>query len=72
MTRASSLSIWRERLFGTPFTGFTSVVLIVLMAWIAIPLIRWAVIDATWIGSTRADCAPGGACWVFILSLIHI
>lgn len=66
MTRASSLSIWRERLFGTPFTGFTSVVLIVLIAWIAIPLIRWAVIDATWIGSTRADCAPGGACWVFI------
>lgn len=66
MNRASSLSIWRERLFGTPFTGFTSVVLIVLIAWIAIPLIRWAVIDATWVGSTRADCAPGGACWVFI------
>ena len=66
MTRTSSLSIWRERLFATPFTGFTSVVLIGLMAWIAIPLIRWAVIDATWIGSTRADCAPGGACWVFI------
>lgn len=66
MTRTSSLSIWRERLFGTPFTGFTSVVLIVLIAWIAIPLIRWAVIDATWVGSTRADCAPGGACWVFI------
>ena len=66
MTRTSSLSVWRERLFGTPFTGFTSVVLMVLIAWIAIPLIRWAVIDATWIGSTRADCAPGGACWVFI------
>lgn len=66
MTRASSLSLWRERLFGTPFTGFTSVVLVVLIAWIAIPLIRWAVIDATWVASTRADCAPGGACWVFI------
>lgn len=66
MTRVSSLSIWRERLFGTPFTGFTSVVLVMLIAWIAIPLIRWAVIDATWVGSTRADCAPGGACWVFI------
>ncbi|KRE01083.1 hypothetical protein ASE61_19220 [Bosea sp. Root670] len=66
MTRTSSLSLWRERLFGTPFTGFTSVVLIVLMAWVAVPLIRWAVIDATWVGSTRADCAPGGACWVFI------
>jgi general L-amino acid transport system permease protein len=66
MNRASSLSVWRERLFATPFTGFTSVVLMVLIAWIAVPLIRWAVIDATWIGSTRADCAPGGACWVFI------
>ena len=66
MIRTSALSIWRERLFATPFTGFTSVVLITFMAWIAIPLIRWAVIDATWIGSTRADCAPGGACWVFI------
>ncbi len=66
MSRASSLSLWRERLFGTPFTGFVSVVLFVLIAWIAIPLIRWAVIDATWVGSTRADCAPGGACWVFI------
>uniref|UniRef100_A0A9E7ZUJ8 Amino acid ABC transporter permease n=1 Tax=Bosea sp. NBC_00436 TaxID=2969620 RepID=A0A9E7ZUJ8_9HYPH len=66
MNRSSSLSLWRERLFGTPFTGFTSVVLVVLIAWIAIPLIRWAVIDATWVGSTRADCAPGGACWVFI------
>ena len=66
MTRTSSLSLWRERLFGTPFTGFTSVVLVVLIAWVAIPLIRWAVIDATWLGSTRADCAPGGACWVFI------
>ncbi|RYE32613.1 MAG: amino acid ABC transporter permease [Hyphomicrobiales bacterium] len=66
MTRTSSLSLWRERLFGTPFTGFTSVVLVALIAWLAIPLIRWAVIDATWVGSTRADCAPGGACWVFI------
>ena len=66
MNRSSSLSIWRERLFGTPFTGFVSVVLFVLIAWIAIPLIRWAVIDATWVGSTRADCVPGGACWVFI------
>ena len=36
MTRTSSLSIWRERLFGTPFTGFTSVVLIVLGVGVAL------------------------------------
>lgn len=66
MNRVSSLSLWRERLFGTPFTGFVSVVLAFVIVWLAVPLIRWAVIDATWTGTTRADCAPGGACWVFI------
>jgi general L-amino acid transport system permease protein len=31
-----------------------------------VPIIRWALIDATWSGQTRADCAGTGACWVFI------
>jgi general L-amino acid transport system permease protein len=29
-------------------------------------MIRWALIDANWVGTTRADCTAGGACWVFI------
>ncbi|MCO5090453.1 amino acid ABC transporter permease [Bosea sp. (in: a-proteobacteria)] len=66
MNRASSLSLWRERLFATPSTGLVSIALGVLIAWIAVPLIRWALIDANWVGSTRADCTGGGACWVFI------
>ncbi len=57
---------WRERLFGTPVTAIVTLVLALLIAWIAIPIIRWALIDATWRGTTREDCAPGGACWVFI------
>lgn len=33
---------------------------------IAVPLCRWAIVDATWSG-TAADCrASGGACWAFI------
>jgi general L-amino acid transport system permease protein len=66
MSRASSLSVWRERLFGTPFTGLVTVMLALLIAWVAVPLIRWALIDATWVGSTRADCTGEGACWVFV------
>ncbi|MCU4181237.1 amino acid ABC transporter permease [Bosea sp. BH3] len=66
MNRVSSLSLWRERLFGTPFTGFLTLVMAFGIAWVAVPLIRWSLIDATWAGTTRADCAPGGACWVFI------
>jgi len=65
MTTAT-LPLWRRRLFGTPATGLVTVLLGLLLAWIAIPIIRWALIDATWVGTTRADCQAGGACWVFI------
>ena len=30
------------------------------------PLLKWAVINATWSGTTRNDCTGTGACWVFI------
>jgi general L-amino acid transport system permease protein len=26
----------------------------------------WAILDANWVGTTRADCTKEGACWVFI------
>lgn len=58
--------LWRKRLFGTPATGVVTIVLALLFAWLAIPIVRWALIDASWVGTSRNDCAPGGACWVFI------
>lgn len=61
-----ALSLWRQRLFGTPLTGLVTVILAVCIAWVAVPLVRWALIDATWTGTTRNDCASGGACWVFV------
>ncbi|MBV6750201.1 MULTISPECIES: amino acid ABC transporter permease [Pseudomonas] len=30
------------------------------------PLLHWAILDANWVGTTRADCTKSGACWVFI------
>ena len=37
------------------------------LLWLTLPpLIQWALIDADWIGNSRADCTSGGACWVFI------
>ncbi|MDE2035023.1 MAG: amino acid ABC transporter permease, partial [Pseudomonas sp.] len=37
------------------------------LVWMIIPpLVHWAVIDANWVGTTRADCTKSGACWVFI------
>jgi general L-amino acid transport system permease protein len=63
---ATGLPLWRQRLFATPLAGAVTLALAVCIAWIAIPIIRWALIDADWVGNTRADCTSGGACWVFI------
>lgn len=63
---AASLSLWRERLFGSVATTALTLVIALLIAWIAVPLLRWAVIDADFAGTTRADCTSGGACWVFV------
>jgi general L-amino acid transport system permease protein len=62
----SPLALWRQRLFGTPATGVVTLLIAALIIAVAVPLIRWTIIDSTWTGTTRADCAPGGACWVFI------
>ena len=63
---AVAIPVWRRRLFGTPATGLVTILLALALAWLAVPVIRWALIDATWRGTTRADCAAGGACWVFV------
>ncbi|KFC70795.1 Inner membrane amino-acid ABC transporter permease protein [Bosea sp. LC85] len=62
----ATFPLWRQRLFGTPATAAVTVVLALGIAWVAVPLIRWALIDATWSGTTRNDCTGSGACWVFI------
>ena len=56
----------RENLFATPLdTVITLVVAFVL--WRAfVPVIEWMLVDATFTGTTRADCVSGGACWVFV------
>jgi general L-amino acid transport system permease protein len=63
---SATASLWRQRLFATPLAGAVTLLLAFGLAWIAIPIIRWAVIDADFAGSTRADCTSGGACWVFV------
>jgi general L-amino acid transport system permease protein len=53
-------------LFGTPLDAAITVLCAALLVWAAVPLLRWLVLDATFAGTTRADCTGTGACWVFI------
>ena len=61
--RARSLA---RALLGTPLDAAITLTCAVLLALVAWPLLRWAVLDATFAGTTREDCTGTGACWVFI------
>ncbi|QCI65109.1 amino acid ABC transporter permease [Phreatobacter stygius] len=52
--------------FATPVDAVISIVCLVALVAIIVPVLRWALIDANFVGTTRNDCTGGGACWVFI------
>ncbi|NUS71199.1 MAG: amino acid ABC transporter permease [Ensifer adhaerens] len=58
---------WREGLFSGWANGLVTLATLAAILWIALPFVRWAVIDAVWTG-TAADCATetAGACWAFV------
>jgi len=56
----------KNNLFSTPLNVAMTMLGLVLIFWILPPLIHWFYIDATFSGSSRADCTGNGACWIFI------
>lgn len=61
------LTFWlRENLFSTPLNVALTLLGAMILFWIIPPFVKWAYINANFVGSTREDCVSGGACWVFI------
>jgi len=56
----------RANLFSSWFNSLLTLFAAYLVWLIVPPIIQWAFIDADWVGTTRADCTTGGACWVFV------
>ncbi len=56
----------KENLFATPLNSAMTLLGIALLFWVIPPFVKWSIIDANFIGTTRADCTGGGACWIFI------
>jgi general L-amino acid transport system permease protein len=62
----------RQRLFGSVPNAILTVVSLAILAALIWPTVKFLVIDAVWIGSSRTDCLPEtaghtvGACWPFI------
>jgi general L-amino acid transport system permease protein len=62
----STLRLIRQKLFATPLDGLMTLVLAYLVWRAFVPLIDWMLLDATFRGTSRADCVSDGACWVFV------
>jgi general L-amino acid transport system permease protein len=69
---AHSFQWLRNNLFSTPFNGALTIIVVALIAYVGPFLFRWAVLDATISGVSRAACGPDGACWTFIKARLPI
>ena len=56
----------RANLFSNWFNTLLTLLAIYLVWLIVPPLLQWALFQADWSGTSRADCTGEGACWVFI------
>lgn len=62
----------RDNLFSSPGNTLLTLLGISLLILTVPPLVRWGLIDATWLGDSRGVCddasqgGTAGACWVFI------
>ena len=62
----SRVSAFVRRSVATPFDAALSATVAVIVVAAAIPLARWALLEAVWSG-TSEDCrASSGACWAFV------
>jgi general L-amino acid transport system permease protein len=57
-----------RNLFGTRLNTVITILTVLVVGWVTIGFVRWAVLDATWTG-TAQDCrARGGACWSYVIT----
>ncbi|WP_062264852.1 amino acid ABC transporter permease [Endozoicomonas arenosclerae] len=56
----------RENLFASPSQSLVTLALLYGLYLFIPPFWQWAVMDASWTGSSRSDCTTEGACWAFV------
>ncbi|WP_075182929.1 amino acid ABC transporter permease [Pantoea sp. 1.19] len=56
----------RKNLFSSWSNSLLTLGCLWLMWTLIPPAVNWLIVQANWVGTTRADCTKEGACWVFI------
>lgn len=65
----SAAIVWaRRNLFARPIDAVLTLAVGSALALGAYTGLDWAVLSATWVGNSRADCNLEGACWAFVAS----
>jgi len=62
----------RKNLLSSPFNILFTILGIAILYMIIPPFVKWAFIDANFVGHTKADCTGDGACWVFIKEKLNM
>lgn len=62
----------RRNLFGSIWNTALTLAMVAVLALTIQALLRWALLDATFDGTTRRDCIGAGACWTFIRVRIEL
>ncbi len=66
LTSSGAIGWIRANLLSSPL-NIALTLLCAYLVWLVVPpVIEWAFVKATFVGTSRADCTAGGACWVFI------
>ena len=61
-----------DHLLSTPLNVALTILGLAFLFWVIPPFIQWAIIDADFVGSTKADCSGNGACWIFIKEKLNL
>jgi general L-amino acid transport system permease protein len=61
----------RQNLFSSPFNALLTLLAIYLLYSFVPAVIKWAFLDADWVGDSREACDSGGACWVFVRTRLN-
>jgi general L-amino acid transport system permease protein len=65
---AGAIAWTRANLFGSWSSGLLTIAIAVLFWWILPPFIDWAILKATLVARSKAECDADGACWAFVLN----
>jgi general L-amino acid transport system permease protein len=74
---SGAIGWFKDNLFSSPLNIALTVLSVLLVVWVAPPLVKFLIIDAVWDGASRVDCLPRpqhpevGACWAFVIDRIN-